>query len=191
MIASAAMSPVRSLRWAPFRVMPRMMRRKWVSGSAVDSTCAGRGMASNGNMNPDSRMLGSRKKNDICIACCWVRASVEKNSPSARLAAMNRNGERVQQASAPRIGDAEDDPARQQDDRHLHVADGDVGQDLAHHQLQAADGETISCSSVPRSRSRAMAIAVSMTMVMVRITPTSPGTTNTAVRSSGLYQVFG
>ncbi|HYJ08638.1 MAG TPA: hypothetical protein VEX18_06505 [Polyangiaceae bacterium] len=52
-------------------------------------------------------------------------------------------------------------------------------------------GETISCSSVPRSRSRAIAIAVSMTIVMVKITPIRPGTTNTAVRSSGLYQVVG
>ena len=37
-------------------------------------------------------------------------------------------------------------------------------------------GETMSCSSVPRSRSRAMAIAVSITMVIVRMTPMSPGT---------------
>ena len=36
-----------------------------------------------------------------------------------------------------------------------------------------------------------MAMAVSITMVMVRMTPTSPGTTNTAVRRSGLYQVVG
>ena len=46
-----------------------------------------------GNMNPlsrmlGSRMLGSRKKKDICIVCCWVFARVEKKSPSARLAAM-------------------------------------------------------------------------------------------------------
>src|SRR6266545_4426276 len=52
-------------------------------------------------------------------------------------------------------------------------------------------GETTSCSRVPRSRSRAIAIAVNMIIVMVRITPTNPGTTNTAVRSSGLYQVVG
>jgi hypothetical protein len=50
-------------------------------------------------------------------------------------------------------------------------------------------GETISCSSVPRSRSRAMPIAVNITIVIVRITPTSPGTMYTAVRRSGLYQV--
>ena len=50
-------------------------------------------------------------------------------------------------------------------------------------------GDTISCSSVPRSRSRAMPIAVNMTIVIVRITPTRPGTMYTAVRRSGLYQV--
>jgi hypothetical protein len=36
-------------------------------------------------------MLGSRKKKDICMACCWVLAMVEKKSPRARLAAMNTN----------------------------------------------------------------------------------------------------
>jgi hypothetical protein len=33
-------------------------------------SCAGRGIDSKGNMNPDSKMLGSKKKNDICMACC-------------------------------------------------------------------------------------------------------------------------
>jgi hypothetical protein len=37
-------------------------------------------------------------------------------------------------------------------------------------------GETMSCSSVPRSRSRAMAMEVSITIVIVRMTPMSPGT---------------
>jgi len=46
-------------------------------------------MPSNGKMKPLSRMFGSSQKNDICIACCWVLARVEKNSPSARFAAMN------------------------------------------------------------------------------------------------------
>ena len=52
-------------------------------------------------------------------------------------------------------------------------------------------GETINCSSVPRSRSRAIAIAVNITRVIVRMTPTRPGTMKTAVRRSGLYQVAG
>jgi hypothetical protein len=43
------------------------------------------------NIQPDSSIEGRKKKNDICIACCCVLASVDKNSPSARLAAMNMN----------------------------------------------------------------------------------------------------
>jgi hypothetical protein len=33
-------------------------------------------------------MFGSRKKKLICIACCWVRARVDRKRPTARLAAM-------------------------------------------------------------------------------------------------------
>ena len=50
-------------------VMPRTMRRKCVSGSACESHCAGLGIASNGNMNPESNRDGRKKKKDICMAC--------------------------------------------------------------------------------------------------------------------------
>src|SRR5690606_6931322 len=62
---------------------------KLVRGSLWASHCAGVDMASNGNMEPLSRMFGRRKKNDICMACCCDLATVEKTKPSARLAAMN------------------------------------------------------------------------------------------------------
>src|SRR5262249_43891527 len=58
MTASARTSGASSAKPAPLRTTPRMTRRKWVSGRPVDRTCAKRGMAANGNMNPDSRMLG-------------------------------------------------------------------------------------------------------------------------------------
>ena len=83
-----------------------------MSGSACDRHCAGRGIASKGNMKPDSRMFGRRKKNDICIACCWVRASVEKNRPSARLAAMNTNASAYSSGSEPDDRHVEDDARR-------------------------------------------------------------------------------
>src|SRR5229473_588051 len=54
----------------------------------------GHGIASQGNMKPLKRMLGKRKKKLICIACCCVCASVEKKSPSARLAAMKTKASR-------------------------------------------------------------------------------------------------
>ena len=62
----------------PFSMMPRTTRRKWVSGSTSPITCAQPGMPRNGNMKPESRIDGRKKKNVICIACIWVRASVEK-----------------------------------------------------------------------------------------------------------------
>ena len=41
------------------------------------------GMFSIGKMNPDRKIIGSRKKNDVVIiACCCVREIVETNRPS-------------------------------------------------------------------------------------------------------------
>ncbi|MND06747.1 hypothetical protein D3C83_283080 [compost metagenome] len=46
-------------------------------------------MPRNGNMKPESRIDGRKKKNVICIACSWLRAIDENVMPSVRLAAMN------------------------------------------------------------------------------------------------------
>src|SRR5207244_5456729 len=81
-------SPVRAAEGGALSTIPRTMRRKWVSGRHCESNCAGRGIASQGNMKPDKSIFGNKKKKLICIACCCVCASVEKKSPSARLAAM-------------------------------------------------------------------------------------------------------
>ena len=62
----------------PFSMMPRTTRRKCVSGSTSPIACAQPGMPRNGNMKPESRIEGRKKKNVICIACSWMRASVEK-----------------------------------------------------------------------------------------------------------------
>jgi hypothetical protein len=35
-------------------------------------------MPAKGNMNPDSRMFGRKNMIDICIACSWFCATVEK-----------------------------------------------------------------------------------------------------------------
>jgi hypothetical protein len=42
-------------------------------------------MPRNGNMNPDSRIDGRKKKNVICIACSWFCAIDENVRPSVRL----------------------------------------------------------------------------------------------------------
>ena len=65
-----------------------MMRRKCVSGSTSPIACAQPGMPRNGNMKPDSSIDGRKKKNVICIACNWLRATDENMRPSVRLAAM-------------------------------------------------------------------------------------------------------
>ncbi|MNF50812.1 hypothetical protein D3C84_321180 [compost metagenome] len=70
-------------------MMPRVRRRKWVSGSTSAIHCAASGMPAKGNMKPDSRICGRKVKKAICIAWNWLRARVEMNTPSVRLAKMN------------------------------------------------------------------------------------------------------
>ena len=113
------------------------MRRKCVSGSACESHCAGRGMASNGNMKPLRRMFGRRKKKDICIACCCVCASVEKNEADGEVRGDEEEREREEERHRPADGHVEDDAREAEDERHLHVADGDVRKDLPDHELEA------------------------------------------------------
>ena len=59
-----------------------------MSGSAAPIHWASTGMAWRGNMKPESRMFGRRNRKLSCIACTWLRTSVDMRSPSARLATM-------------------------------------------------------------------------------------------------------
>ena len=85
-------------------MMPRTMRRKCVSGSASPSHCAQTGMPRNGNMKPDSRIDGSRKKKLICMACVMFCARLEKVMPTVRLAMMNTSTHADNSVRLPRIG---------------------------------------------------------------------------------------
>ena len=120
----------------PLSRMPRTIRRKCVSGSTSPIHCAHCGMPRNGNMKPESRIEGRKKKNAICIACSWFRAAVEKVKPTARLAAMNRISAAAEQHEIAVDRHAEQKARRQQDHARLDVADQDVGQDLAAHHLE-------------------------------------------------------
>ena len=65
---------------------PRTTRRKCVSGNTSPMVCAHAGMPRNGNIKPDSRIDGRKKKNVSCIACICDFATVENVKPSARFA---------------------------------------------------------------------------------------------------------
>ncbi len=78
----------RSASGAPRRMMPRTITTKCVRGSACASHCANRGMPSNGNMKPDSRIDGSIVANASWNAWNCVFANVEISRPSVSVAAM-------------------------------------------------------------------------------------------------------
>ena len=109
-----------------------------MSGNTSPITCAQPGMPRNGNMKPESRIEGRKKKNVICIACIWLLASVEKVKPIARLAAMKRISTASRSARLPTIGTSKRNLAADEDHHDLHVADDDVGHDLAEHHLERA-----------------------------------------------------
>ena len=62
-------------------------------------------------MKPDSRIDGRKKKKVICIACSWLRASVEKVKPTARLARHEQHRPLNQQREAADHRHLEEQPA--------------------------------------------------------------------------------
>ena len=89
-------------------------------------------------MKPESRIEGRKKNIVICIACIWFLASVEKVKPIARLAAMKRISTADSSSEAADHRHVEEELRREEDHDHLHVADHDVGHDLAEHHLERA-----------------------------------------------------
>jgi hypothetical protein len=94
--------------------------------------------------------------------------------------------DREQERQAAFERDIERSPCGEEDDAGLEVADQDVGDDLAEHDLRGArrGGEQV-FHGAPFAL-RVMATAVMMTMVMVSTTPSRPGTMLYWVMPSGL-----
>ena len=56
-------------------------------------------------MKPDSRIDGRKKKNVICIACSWFRASVEKVKPTREVGGDEQRARRASSSDElPSIG---------------------------------------------------------------------------------------
>ena len=62
------------------------------------------GMPRKGNMKPERRIDGRKKKNAICTACNWLRARVEKVRPTPRFAAMKKRETPSRRKMFPIIG---------------------------------------------------------------------------------------
>ena len=55
-------------------------------------------------MKPDSRKDGMKRNMVSCIACIWLRATVENKKPSARLTTMKRALAMMKASGLPRNG---------------------------------------------------------------------------------------
>ena len=84
-------------------------------------------------------MLGRRKRKLSCMAWAWVRTSVERKSPSAEAGHDEGEGQQVEQGEIPLNRHAEHQAPQDEDDRDLHVADQQEGEDLAQHQPDLLD----------------------------------------------------
>ena len=61
-----------------------------VNGIMYEIGLIAAGIAATGKKNPDSMMEGRKIKNDICMACCCVFATVEMKRPNPRVEARKR-----------------------------------------------------------------------------------------------------
>ena len=56
------------------------------------------------NVKPDNKMLGKKKKNDICMACVWLLATLENVMPTVRLARIKINAQINSNTTEPETG---------------------------------------------------------------------------------------
>ena len=77
---------------------------KCVVGRAWPNVWAQAGMPAKGNMKPDRRMEGRKMKKVICMACIWLRATVENKKPSERLTRMKSETAARKASGEPRKG---------------------------------------------------------------------------------------
>ena len=137
-------------------------------------------------MKPDSRICGRKVKKASCMDWNWLRARVDRNTPSESEARMNTRAAVYTSNRWPRIGTANIRRPSSSTTLTCTRPMATKGSTLPRVSSQGDTGVAMSISMLPRSRSRTRAMAVNSTMVMVRITPIRPGTVLTGARRSGL-----
>ena len=75
---------------ASFSITPRTIRKKWVSGKISPRYCAQTGMPRKGNIKPESKSEGRKKKKVICRAWNCELAMVLKVKPRVRFTSKKR-----------------------------------------------------------------------------------------------------
>ena len=96
-------------------------------------------MASRGNMKPESSTLGSRKKNDACIACACARRQRRDEQSEPQVGDDEQQRRHVDEQHAAPDRHAEQQVARPRSTAVICIMPHQhVGRDLAQHDLGAA-----------------------------------------------------
>ena len=115
------------------------MRRKCVSGSACESHCAGsRHRLEREHEAAEEDVRQEEEERHLHRLLLRLARAVEKNEAEREVRGDEEEREPVEQRQRADDRHVEDDAARAEDERHLHVADGDVRHDLADDELAAA-----------------------------------------------------
>src|SRR4030095_12368610 len=123
----------------PFKRMPRTMRRKWVRGKTSPTIWAQRGMPRNGNMSPDSEIDGRKKGKQSHLHGLQLVLRNGGEGDSHRQVCDDENErDQQQQKNAPLHRHMKKKVGRDQNDRHLDVADKNVGNYLSNEHLTRA-----------------------------------------------------
>ncbi len=124
---------------APFRITPRTIRRKWVSGSDLPDPARGLGHGLEGEHEAREQHRGQEEE-ERHLHGLELRAGRGGDHEAHG----EHGGEERQRADAEVDEGAtdrhvEEQHAERQHEADLHVAHDEVGQDLAHHDLAATD----------------------------------------------------
>src|SRR5919197_5404400 len=145
-----------------------------------------------GKMNPDSINVGRNDDSKAAWkATCCVSANVEITSPVPSAPTMNSDNASRSENQFPRMGNWNRTIAAST------ISAADASEIRKYGMVLPTTNENVSigairtCSIVPTSFSRTIEMAVEMTAVIIRMYAISPGTRNSVLRSSGLYQMRG
>ena len=155
-------------------------------------SCSARGMLLIGKMNPDSMIVG---RNEISSASwnasCWVSATVEISSPVAERADQEQRERDEQRQPVAAHRQAEQEHRRADDERRRRERDEEVRKRLADDERQRVDrrhAHLLHRAGLLLADDRQRGRGDSRDH---RDVGDQPGTRNSVLRSSGLYQMRG
>ncbi len=174
----------------PLRIVPLRTFMKYVNGNTLLITCIIFGMASLGNIYPESNIFGIIINIDNCIACSWLLDIVDMSSPIPNALNKNITEKNNNNAMLPATG------TLNQKILNINARIISMNPIITYGIILPTInsifeiGVTISCSMVPFSLSLTIEKEVSIKVTVCNITPIRPGTLKLMLLISALYHTL-